>query len=59
MFETMCVYLDGKYFRIVPMVVTPIPGDRLVFDDDAYKGYIVEARTIKPREIIIHCREDK
>ena len=55
----MCVYLDGKYFRIVPMVVTPIPGDRLVFDDDAYKGYIVEARTIKPREIIIHCREDK
>lgn len=52
------IYVDHKFMQIWELLEIPLVGDRLVFED-SYKGYIVQYRELKSKEINIYCREDK
>lgn len=66
------IYVKDKFNGHQTYDVLPMKGDRLVFEDDAFKGYIVESREFKTswaqnlageRELVtrykLHCRLDK
>lgn len=56
------IHVLGKFHRkihVTPYVQIHV-GDRLVFPDNKYKGYIVEQREyVFPATLNIYCREDK
>lgn len=53
------IYVNHKFFRFAEFIVLPNVKDRLVFENNAFVGYIVDFRQFKGKEIKLFCKQDR